>query len=89
MTQTGTDKASAWIAHILHDGGDPRAYRQGIAESSRIPVETVDQIIAARAAPTPLTPAQLEDRAQEQLAADRAYARTHRAEWRRANHEEE
>ena len=85
--QAGTEKAQAWIDEILRTGGRPAEYRQGIAESCRIPVEAVDALIARGPQQgTPLSAAQWEDVAQDRLAQDR---RASAAVRRAYDHEEE
>jgi len=82
---TGQTQAQAWITEILRTGGDPKAYRQGIAESSRIPVERVDDLITVAAKPAHIE--HPEETAHRRMAEDARLRGT--AAWRQANHEEE
>lgn len=79
----GETKAAAWIAEILRTGSDPKAYRQGIADSAGISVERVDQMIAST--PHSRRVESAEETAQRRLAEDRQYRQARKA----FDHEEE
>lgn len=77
-------KAEAAVKAVLAQGGDPRAYRLGLAAHAGVAVEVIDEIIATAGAPRVVD---AETVAQERLAEDRRMARSVAAIAR--NHEEE
>ena len=85
-TLTAADRIADDIRTILNQGGDPRRYRDGLAELRRVPVETIDAAIAAIGGSPRIVDE--ETVAQERLADDRRMARTHRAAYREYQHEE-
>jgi hypothetical protein len=88
MTDTSrqTAKAVAAVQAVLAQGGDPKVYRQGLADHAGVTVEEIDAIIAQSGEPSTDSAAVIADR---RLSDERRYARTDRAAYRAHQHEEE
>jgi len=75
------------ISAILHQGGDPIAYRESLAALRRVSLADVDAAIAAvGGSPRQVHP---EDLAQERIAEDRRMERGDSLAYRESQHEED
>ncbi len=84
-----TTRAEQWIRSILGQGGDPRQYRMGIARETGMSIEQVDMLIASAGPVRSLSPAEQESQAERRLIEERRYRKTHPAEARARDHEED
>ena len=84
---TAPDRLAQDIRAILHQAGDPRQYREGLATRHRVSVDIIDAAIAEVGG----SPRVVDEEtvAQERLADERRLARTHRAAYRESQHEED
>jgi hypothetical protein len=79
-------KAEAAVKSILDQGGDPKQYRQGLADHYGVTVETIDAIIASTT--TPRCTDSAETIARRRMDDDARAARQGSAAYREAQHED-